>query len=66
MVYAGSVRRVIIAMAKYTTTSMEFFIRLGWVEGMSYYDDISRMAAEEQEAIRPPSGPPTLPSYNVK
>jgi hypothetical protein len=54
---------MIIVMAKYTSTSMDFFLKLQWLEGMFYWDDVGQLAAEEKEAIQPTPGPPTLPSY---
>jgi uncharacterized protein (DUF1919 family) len=36
-------------MAKYTMTSMDFFLKLRWREGMQYYLDISLIVQEEQE-----------------
>ena len=38
-------------MAKYTKTSMDFFLKLTWKEGMMYYSDIAEMAKEEREAL---------------
>jgi len=38
-------------MAKYTKTSIDFFLKLTWKEGMMYYSDIAEMAMEEKEAL---------------
>jgi hypothetical protein len=39
-------------MAKYTTTSMEFFLKLHWREGMMYYLDIVNLSEEENEQLQ--------------
>jgi len=38
-------------MARYTKTSMDFFLKLTWKEGMMYYSDIAAMGKEEKEAM---------------
>jgi hypothetical protein len=48
-------------MAKYTTTSMDFFLKLPWREGMQYYLDISEIAEEENERIESAAGPKGIP-----
>lgn len=38
-------------MAKYTSTPMDFFLRLSWKEGMAYFIDVSQMIQEERDQI---------------
>ena len=38
-------------MAKYTKTSIAFFLKLSWKEGMAYFHDISELAQAERDAL---------------
>lgn len=39
-------------MAKYTSTSIGFFMALNWRAGMQYYLDVVEMSQEENEAMQ--------------
>lgn len=45
-------------MAKYTSTSMEFFLKLPLREGMAYFTEVSQMMQEEQDRIDSSTKPP--------
>jgi hypothetical protein len=44
-------------MAKYTKTSIEFFLKLHWKEGMAYFYDIAEMMQEEAEELESSTKP---------
>jgi hypothetical protein len=38
-------------MAKYTSTSIEFFLKLNWKEGMAYFSEVAQMLQEEKDQV---------------
>ena len=49
-------------MAKYTSTSMEFFMKLHWNEGMAYFHEIAKLMQEEREQMEQSNKPPSFDS----
>jgi hypothetical protein len=44
-------------MAKYTSTSLDYFEKLGWKKGMAYFHDIAEMMREEAEELEASTKP---------
>jgi len=41
----------LVFLSKYTKTSIEFFLKLQWKEGMMWFVDVAEMAQEEKDAL---------------
>jgi hypothetical protein len=53
-------------MAKYTSTSIEFFLKLDWKEGMAYFCEVAQLAQEEKDQMESNfHQPPTLPDVSA-
>jgi hypothetical protein len=44
-------------MAKYTSTSIEFFLKLSWKEGMAYFTEVAQMLQEEKDQVESSTKP---------
>jgi hypothetical protein len=58
IVWGGSLRRVIINLAKYCKTPMPFFFNLHYHEFLLWLVDVGEMAEEEAAEINASSKPP--------
>lgn len=45
-------------MAKYTSTSIEFFLKLSLRDGMAYFAEVSQLSQEERDQVESSSKPP--------
>jgi hypothetical protein len=44
-------------MAKYTSTPIDFFLKLNWREGMAYFNDVAQLLEEEKNQMESSTKP---------
>jgi hypothetical protein len=48
-------------MAKYTSTSIEFFLKLSWREGLAYFIEVAQLLQEEKDQMESSSSVRSMP-----